>query len=168
MVVAEEIGERGTRDSTSRVSDSNERGLSEGRGGGVIHGSTCEAIVCTLAAAWDKAFKKIDCRFEVVVPRKFALVCFRLKNNPGKLGDDLSKLNRRLLESVNASGRAFMTHAVVGGTYMLRCVIGTTMTEKRHVEGFVQRINTQIVEDCRFEIVVPRKFALICLPLKSN
>ncbi|KAF6153063.1 hypothetical protein GIB67_034785 [Kingdonia uniflora] len=62
-----------------------------------------------------------DCSFEVV-PRKFALVGFRLKSNPSIFNDDVSKLNRELLEVVNASGCAFMTHAVVGGTYMLHGV----------------------------------------------
>lgn len=33
--------------------------FSGGNGGGVIHGSTCEAVVCTLAAARDNALKKI-------------------------------------------------------------------------------------------------------------
>lgn len=33
--------------------------LFSGTGGGVLHGSTCEAVVCTLAAARDKALKEI-------------------------------------------------------------------------------------------------------------
>ncbi|KAF6136471.1 hypothetical protein GIB67_035030 [Kingdonia uniflora] len=33
--------------------------LFSGNGGGIIHGSTCETIVCTLAAARDKALKDI-------------------------------------------------------------------------------------------------------------
>lgn len=28
-----------------------------------------------------------------------------------------------------------MTHAVVGGIYVIRCAIGTTMTEERHVDA---------------------------------
>ena len=36
---------------------------------------------------------------------------------------------------VNGSGRAFMTHAVVGGIYSIRCAIGSTLTETRHVDS---------------------------------
>ncbi|KAJ4816310.1 Tyrosine decarboxylase [Rhynchospora pubera] len=74
----------------------------------------------------------MDKRFEVVVPRKFSLVCFRLK--PRFDGDDASSINQRLLEMVNSSGRAFMTHAKVDGMFVLRFAIGTTLTEMRHVE----------------------------------
>ncbi|KAL5999447.1 hypothetical protein ACLOJK_037732 [Asimina triloba] len=62
-----------------------------------------------------------DPRFEVVVPRNFAL--------------DGSGLNRKLLEAINSSGRAHMTHAVLGGTFVLRFSIGSTLTEKRHVDA---------------------------------
>ncbi|XP_073107459.1 tyrosine decarboxylase-like [Elaeis guineensis] len=75
----------------------------------------------------------MDRRFEVVVPRKFALVCFRLK--PRFQGDDPSELNRRLLEAVNSSGQAFMTHAVVARMFVVRFAIGATLTEMRHVEA---------------------------------
>ncbi|KAJ4763819.1 L-tyrosine decarboxylase [Rhynchospora pubera] len=74
----------------------------------------------------------MDKRFEVVVPRKFSLVCFRLK--PRFDEDDASSINQRLMETVNSSGRAFMTHAKVDGMFVLRFAIGTTLTEMRHVE----------------------------------
>nr|CAB3478428.1 unnamed protein product [Digitaria exilis] len=62
-----------------------------------------------------------DARFEVVVPRQFALVCFRLRS-PEKFGGEktANELNRRLLEEVNAT---------VSGP----CAIGSTLTEERHV-----------------------------------
>ncbi|KAK1281282.1 Tyrosine/DOPA decarboxylase 1 [Acorus gramineus] len=70
-----------------------------------------------------------DEKFEVVATRRFALVCFRLR--PKKRGS--CEMNRKLLEAVNASGRAFMTQAVVEGKYVLRMAIGATLTEERHV-----------------------------------
>ncbi|XP_034682887.1 tyrosine decarboxylase 1-like [Vitis riparia] len=73
-----------------------------------------------------------DPRFEVVVPRRFALVCFRLR--PREEGEG-TELNSRLLMAVNGSGAAFMTHAVVGGIYIIRCAIGSTLTESRHVDS---------------------------------
>ncbi|OUZ99267.1 Pyridoxal phosphate-dependent decarboxylase [Macleaya cordata] len=86
-----------------------------------------------------------DKRFEIVVPRKFAMVCFRLKPTAildRKLGengtdyiveDQTNEINGKLLESINASGRIYMTHAVIGGIYMIRFAIGATLTEERHV-----------------------------------
>lgn len=74
-----------------------------------------------------------DDRFQVVAPRKFALVCFRLR--PRGEDDDGFELNWKLLEAVNSSGRAYMTHAVLGGTFMIRCAIGATLTEECHIDG---------------------------------
>ncbi|KAJ4832794.1 Tyrosine decarboxylase 2 [Turnera subulata] len=89
-----------------------------------------------------------DSRFEMVVPRKFALVCFRLK--AGKDSKDDENLNKKLLQEVNESGNAFMTHAVVGGVYFIRCAVGSTLTEERHVEGLwklIQEKATKVLLD---------------------
>ncbi|GMP67053.1 hypothetical protein CsSME_00027173 [Camellia sinensis var. sinensis] len=85
-----------------------------------------------------------DERFEVVVPRKFALVCFRLK--PRRSEEDGSKLNWKLLEEVNSSGKAFMTHAVVDGTFLIRCAIGGTFTEERHIDGLWKLIQEKAAD----------------------
>ncbi|KAE8664760.1 putative disease resistance protein RGA3-like [Hibiscus syriacus] len=50
-----------------------------------------------------------------------------------KQGIDFSKLNRKLLDAINYSGRAFMTQGVVAGIYANRCVVGATLTEERHM-----------------------------------
>ncbi|KAG1355376.1 putative tyrosine decarboxylase 1-like [Cocos nucifera] len=76
---------------------------------------------------------KLDRRFEVVVPRKFSLVCFRL--GPRLEDDDGYDLNDKLLEAVNSSGRAFMSHAVVGGVHLLRFAVGTALTEMGHLDA---------------------------------
>ncbi|XP_009377476.1 phenylacetaldehyde synthase-like [Pyrus x bretschneideri] len=96
----------------------------------------------------------MDKRFEIVAPRNFSLVCFRvspaaINNNAssdqnGKRdycydanGDEYSviinEVNRKLLESINGSGHVYMTHGVVGGLYMLRFAVGATLTEEHHV-----------------------------------
>ncbi|KAM0925326.1 hypothetical protein ACQ4PT_004255 [Festuca glaucescens] len=78
---------------------------------------------------------RADARFEVVTERHFALVCFRLRP-PEKLGGEktANQLNRRLLEEVNAVGSGpYMSSANAGGMYMLRCAVGSTLTEERHV-----------------------------------
>ncbi|WCJ43696.1 Tyrosine decarboxylase [Euphorbia peplus] len=78
---------------------------------------------------------KNDKRFEIVAPRKFALVCFRLKPNisDGKSSNG-DELNQKLLAAVNESGRAFVTHGVVGGMYFIRCCVGSTLTMEKHVD----------------------------------
>ncbi|KAL4341207.1 hypothetical protein GQ457_08G005570 [Hibiscus cannabinus] len=80
-----------------------------------------------------EAFVRKDERFEMVVPRKFALVCFRLKPKAEE-EDEGRELNRKLVEAINSSGRAFMSHAVAGGIYVIRCAIGTTLTQQHHVD----------------------------------
>nr|AZM69444.1 tyrosine decarboxylase [Asarum sp. XW-2018] len=81
----------------------------------------------------------MDQRFQIVVPRTFAMVCFRLlppangsENGTEGCLEVANDLNRKLLESMNASGRVYMTHAVVGGVYMIRFAVGATLTEERH------------------------------------
>ncbi|KAJ4950717.1 hypothetical protein NE237_027549 [Protea cynaroides] len=71
-----------------------------------------------------------DGRFEVVVPRRFAVLCFRLKLIKG---EDGCEMNRNLLDAINSSGRAYMTHTVLRGIFIIRCAIGTTLTEQRRM-----------------------------------
>ncbi|MGZ4170785.1 MAG: pyridoxal phosphate-dependent decarboxylase family protein [Solirubrobacteraceae bacterium] len=63
--------------------------------------------------------------WEVCAPRHFSLVCFR---GPGD--DDR---NRALLDAVNASGEAFLSHAVLGGRYVLRLAVGQMSTTEADI-----------------------------------
>ncbi|KQK02568.1 tyrosine decarboxylase 1 [Brachypodium distachyon] len=94
-------------------------------------------------AALFEGLVKDDPRFEVVTERRFALVCFRLRA-PDQLMDEgnekkkttaaANELNRRLLREVNGVALGpYMSAAVVGGIYILRCAVGSTLTEERHV-----------------------------------
>ncbi|KAL5799124.1 hypothetical protein ACOSQ2_003944 [Xanthoceras sorbifolium] len=84
-----------------------------------------------MAMARFEALVARDHRFEIMVPTNFALVSFRLKP---ELESISSELNRKLLDAVNSSGHAFMTHGVVGGVFYIRAAFGTTMTKERHVD----------------------------------
>lgn len=77
---------------------------------------------------------KTDKRFEVAVPRNFSTVCFRISPLQVR-GDNTiwNNLNAKLLESINESGKVFMTHAVIGGVYVIRIAIGGSLTEDRHI-----------------------------------
>ncbi|VAI11604.1 unnamed protein product [Triticum turgidum subsp. durum] len=89
-----------------------------------------------MAEAFEKMVKA-DERFKVVTDRKFALVCFRLRSQDKFGGADkqaANRLNRRLLEEVNAATSGpYMSSATVGGMFILRCAIGSTLTEEHHV-----------------------------------
>jgi aromatic-L-amino-acid decarboxylase len=63
--------------------------------------------------------------FTLATPRSLSLVCFRLD-----AGDDAT---RAVLERVNASGSALLTHTVVDGRYVIRVAIGSVATEREHV-----------------------------------
>ncbi|KAI4356235.1 hypothetical protein L6164_000272 [Bauhinia variegata] len=89
---------------------------------------------------------KMDRRFEIFVPRTFSLVCFRLKqsaiatvepnHNETKAHqneDFMNQVNSKLLDLINGSGKVFLTHAVVAGAFVLRCVFSATLTEEKHV-----------------------------------
>nr|BAF64843.1 aromatic L-amino acid decarboxylase [Rosa x damascena]BAL72830.1 aromatic L-amino acid decarboxylase [Rosa hybrid cultivar] len=82
---------------------------------------------------------RMDKRFEILVPRNFSLVCFRISpsalissNEDDEIGM-VNEVNCKLLEAINASGKAYMTHAVVGGLYVLRCAVGATLSEEKHI-----------------------------------
>jgi aromatic-L-amino-acid decarboxylase len=72
-------------------------------------------------AAWVDA----DSRFERMAPVPFSLVCFRYQ------GTDED--NQRLLETVNASGEAFLSATTLGGRFVLRFAIGNFHTTREHV-----------------------------------
>jgi len=59
--------------------------------------------------------------FEIAAPTPFSLICFRYRGTD----DD----NRALLQSINASGKAFLSHTVLNGRFVLRLAIGNMFTE---------------------------------------
>jgi aromatic-L-amino-acid decarboxylase len=67
-----------------------------------------------------------DDRFELVVPPPLNLVCFR-----HRAGD---AFNQRLVETLNRSGRLYLTHTKLNDRFTLRLCVGQTQTELRHVK----------------------------------
>jgi aromatic-L-amino-acid decarboxylase len=67
-----------------------------------------------------------DPRFERAAPTPFSVVCFRCR------GTD--EQNKRIEESVNATGEVFISGTVLNGRYTLRIAIGNGATERRHVQ----------------------------------
>ncbi|XP_057838856.2 tryptophan decarboxylase 2-like [Cryptomeria japonica] len=75
-----------------------------------------------------------DKRFEVMAPRTFALVCFRILPT----GDDCDNghsLNSQLLDVVNESGHMYLSHTVLSGKYTLRFCVNSVLTKVHHVDA---------------------------------
>jgi aromatic-L-amino-acid decarboxylase len=92
-------------------------------------------------AALFESWVREDARFELAVPRSLSLVCFRLAPRPGEPPEATDARNRALLDRLNATGSAFLTHTVlpgVGGApgrYVLRMAIGAVRTQEPHVRA---------------------------------
>lgn len=69
---------------------------------------------------------KADPRFEMAAPAPLNLVCFRHKGGEAA--------NQQILDTLNNSGRMYLSHTKLDGKLTLRMSIGQTNTERRHVE----------------------------------
>jgi aromatic-L-amino-acid decarboxylase len=72
--------------------------------------------------------------WELVAPVPLSTVCFRA--HPAGVDDEaaLERLNADLVERVNASGLAFVSHTKVSGRYAVRIAIGNAASGWQHVE----------------------------------
>jgi aromatic-L-amino-acid decarboxylase len=66
------------------------------------------------------ALIEADPRFELCAPVPLSLICFRLRDTDDK--------NREMMNRVNASGVAFLSHTVLNGKFVLRLAIGNIAT----------------------------------------
>jgi len=76
-----------------------------------------------------------DPDWELLAPVPLNTVCFR--RHPADLAatdEDLNRLNKDLMDRVNAAGRIYLTHTVLDGRFALRMAIGQTGTLERHVD----------------------------------
>ena len=75
--------------------------------------------------------------FELTTPPEMAVVCFRAVPEPGLDSGEADarsdELNRALVEAVNATGRAYLTHTTLRGRITARVAFGNVLTEERHV-----------------------------------
>lgn len=77
-----------------------------------------------------------DERFERVAPAPLSVVCFRYK------GSDED--NRRLLETVNSSGKVFLSHTSLNGRFVLRLAIGNLGMKEEDVQEAWQLVKSSI------------------------
>jgi aromatic-L-amino-acid/L-tryptophan decarboxylase len=70
--------------------------------------------------------------WELAAPVPFSLVCFRFAP-AGATAEEADALNQRILDRVNATGEAFLTHTRLRGRMVLRLAIGNVKTTEAHV-----------------------------------
>ncbi len=90
-----------------------------------------------LLASW---IEKSD-NWELLAPVNFALVCFRAC--PENVGD-LNAFNEDLMNSINASGEAYISHTKLNGKFTLRLSIGSIRVEEKHIENVWNLLNKNL------------------------
>jgi aromatic-L-amino-acid decarboxylase len=88
---------------------------------------------CSQAAEF-ASWVESDSRFQLCAPVLFSLVCFRYRGN--------ESVTRRILEGVNSSGLAFLSHTSIGGELAIRVAIGNAAT----TAGDLRRVWEKVVE----------------------
>jgi aromatic-L-amino-acid/L-tryptophan decarboxylase len=88
-----------------------------------LQGRIREAVsLAELFEGWVRA----EPEWEICAPRHFSLVCFRRE------GAD--EVNEAILERVNRSGEAFLSHTRLDGRYVLRLAVGNERTTEADVK----------------------------------
>jgi aromatic-L-amino-acid/L-tryptophan decarboxylase len=67
-----------------------------------------------------------------MAPHPFSLVCFRYAPK-GLDEQQTNALNQKIMDDVNASGEAFLSHTKLRGKFVLRLAVGNIRTEEKHV-----------------------------------
>ncbi len=76
--------------------------------------------------------------FELLAPVPFALVCFRAR--PKNVAD-LDAFNENLMNEINASGEAYLSHTKLNGVFALRLSVGSIRVEERHLRKVWDLLN---------------------------
>ena len=79
-----------------------------------------------------RSWVEADPGFELVAPSPFSVVCFRARF-AGVPAEEEDRRNQELMDAVNATGEAYLSHTKVAGRTVLRLAIGNVRTEERHV-----------------------------------
>jgi aromatic-L-amino-acid decarboxylase len=71
--------------------------------------------------------------FERMAPALFSVVCFR--RHPKNVDDEarLEKLNKEIMDRINATGEFFIAGTKIRGRYFLRIAIGNAATSEQHI-----------------------------------
>jgi aromatic-L-amino-acid decarboxylase len=87
--------------------------------------------------------------WELLAPVPLSVVCFRAA--PARDGESeqerearLDALNERIINSINASGAAFLTHTKLNGRFTIRLAVGNIRTTEAHVSKVWELLRQQL------------------------
>ncbi len=80
--------------------------------------------------------------FEMLAPVPFALVCFRACP---KNVEDLDALNEKIMNEINASGEAYLSHTKLNNKFTLRLSVGSIRVEERHLQKVWELLNEKVL-----------------------
>jgi aromatic-L-amino-acid decarboxylase len=95
--------------------------------------------LANLFASWIEASEN----FELLAPVPFALVCFRACP---KAVENLNELNEKLMNAINESGKAYISHTKLNDKFTLRVSVGSIRVEERHIEKLWNLLNEKLNE----------------------
>lgn len=79
-----------------------------------------------------RTWVEADAAFEIAAPAPFSVVCFRARFD-GVPPEEADRRNQALMEAVNATGEAYLSHTKLHDRTVLRLAVGNLRTEERHV-----------------------------------
>jgi aromatic-L-amino-acid decarboxylase len=85
------------------------------------------------AAQAERIRTSID--FELLAPVPLNTLCFRYHPVGVDDEEELNRINAELLEHINRTGKAFLTHTKLQGAFTIRMVVGQTEVQETHVAG---------------------------------
>jgi aromatic-L-amino-acid decarboxylase len=75
--------------------------------------------------------------FTLAAPPSLALVCLRCDTGHHDTDDTTT---RALLDAINTSGQAFLSHTVINGRYTIRVAIGGVTTTREHIDALWRQL----------------------------
>lgn len=78
--------------------------------------------------------------WERLAPTPFSTVCFRHVGARGGTEEEIAARNASILEGINRSGDAYLSHSILKGRYALRITIGNIRTTAEDVEFVRKRL----------------------------
>ncbi|MEP7212964.1 MAG: pyridoxal-dependent decarboxylase [Acidobacteriota bacterium] len=102
---------------------------------------------CRLARLFESWVAESE-NFELMAPVPFALVCFRIAPK-GVAESEVNDLNERIMNDINASGEAYLSHTKLNGKFTIRLSVGSIRVEERHLVKVWELLNAELEKALR-------------------
>ena len=96
---------------------------------------------CRLAGVFAACVREVR-DFELAAPPSMSVVCFRCVPR-GLSASDTDALNIAIVDAVNASGLAYLTHTSLAGRVAMRVGFGNVLTTETHVADVWERVRAE-------------------------